>query len=324
MMNVERIMDMLTDTPVSSARIAGKSLFKRIWEQKGLQGMAIPGVIWMLVFSYIPMYGLMLAFKEYSLGKSLFGGAWIGFKYFREFFQDEYFFRIIENTLGISLLRIVIGFPIPIIFAILVNEIMSSRYKRTVQTITYLPHFISWAVLGGLMISWLSEAGAFNAVLLNLGIIKEPIAFIAEPKYFWGIVLISNIWKETGWNTIIYLAAIASIDQEMFESANLDGVNRFQKIWYLILPSISGTIAVLFILNVGYLLNTNFDQILVMSNQVNLDRSNVIDLYVFRTGIRTGRFSYATAIGALRSVVALLLLVIADRGSKKVAGQSIF
>jgi len=306
---------------------------KRLRQEKYLQIMAIFGVIWMLIFNYAPMYGLLIAFKQnFKVTESIFSLSFIkspwalygGFKHFIDFINDSEFINIIQNTLGISLLRLIFAFPLPIIFALFLNELKSSKLKRTVQTISYLPHFLSWVVLGGILTTWLSETGFINEVLQKTGASKEATAFLAYPKYFWGIVTISTVWKELGWSAIIYLAAIAGIDQEMYEAAEIDGVGRFKKMWYITLPCIMGTITILFILAVGGLLNSNFDQILVLWNPLNSSRSNVIDIYTYHVAMRGMRFSYAAAIGFFKSIVAFALLFAANRITKKLNDVSLF
>lgn len=299
-------------------------LKKRLWEQRYLQFMVLPGIIWMLIFNYIPMAGIVIAFKKYKITQSIGEAQWVGLKYFREFLEDSNFMNIMTNTLGISLLKLIIGFPLPIIFALLLNEIRSKRFKKLTQTISYLPHFLSWVVLGGIMITWLSKEGIFNDILIGLHILKEPVSFLGEPKYFWGIALLSDIWKEMGWSAIIYLAAIAGVDQQMYEAAIVDGANKFQRIISITLPCISGTIAILLIIQVANLLNSNFDQILVLKNQINIDRSQVIDTYVYQMGMTMGKYSYATAVGLFKSVIALILLLVANTSSKKFLGRSLY
>ena len=299
--------------------------FANCIRRRYLLAMAIPGALWMLVFNYAPMYGLIMAFTDYSITKPILGSPWAGARYFLEYFRNDYFRVTLQNTLGISLLKLVIAFPFSIFFAILLNEIMHSRLKKIIQTITYLPHFLSWTVLGAIVITWFSEAGPVNDILVNkLGIMTEPVSFLSEPDYFWPLAVGTEIWKETGWNTIIFLAAITGIDPELYESASLDGAKRHHKMWYITLPCISGIIALMFILNVGYLLNSNFDQIMILTNQLNLPKSLTIDLYVYRTGITNGRFSYATAIGLAKSFVMVLLLLFANTTTKRLTGKSMF
>jgi len=294
--------------------------------------MALAGLVWMLVFNYLPMYGILVAFKRnYRITDSLFSfgfltSSWAsmgGFAHFVSFIKDTEFLNILRNTLGISLLKLFIGFPLPIIFALLLNELRNKRFKSVVQTISYLPHFLSWVILGGILTTWLSETGFLNDILIKTGLIKEGIAFLAYPKYFWGIVVISDIWKGLGWSSIIYLAAISSIDQEMYEAAEIDGVGRLKKIWHITLPCIMATITILFILAVGGLLNSNFDQILVLWNPLNSSHSNVIDIYTYHVAMRSMRFSYASAIGLFKSVVAFALLYGANQVTKKLNDVSL-
>lgn len=316
------------------ARPLGKKPFmQRLKEEKYLQIMAWVGLLWMLVFNYAPMYGLLIAFKKnYSITTPLFSmkflrSAWAehgGFQHFINFFKDEEFANIMINTLGISLIKLCVCFPIPIFFAILLNEVKNDHYKKWIQTISYLPHFLSWVVLGGILTTWLDEQGLINQLLVKAGILDSPIAFLAYPKYFWGIVVGSDLWKEMGWSAIIYLAAISGIDQDMYEAARVDGASRLRQIFSITLPAIRGTIMIMFILAVGGLLNSNFDQIFVLWNPLNSDRSNVIDIYTYTTAMRSMRYSYASAIGLFKSVAAFILLFVANQITKKVNEVSLF
>lgn len=297
---------------------------QRLWNQRYLQAMAIPGIIWMLIFNYIPMCGIIIAFKKYKITRTIAEAPFVGLRYFKEFLFDNNFPDIMVNTLGISVLKLVIGFPLPIIFALLLNEIRGNRFKKFAQTISYLPHFLSWVVLGGIMISWLSKTGVINDFLTALHIIKEPVSFLGEPKYFWGVAVISDSWKELGWSAIIYLAAITGVDQQMYEAATVDGATKLQKILKITIPSITGTIALMLILQIAGLLNSNFDQTLVLKNQINVSRSQVVDTYVYQVGMTLGKYSLATAVGLFKSVIALILLIIANTSSKKLLGRSIY
>ena len=247
-----------------------------------------------------------------------------GFAHFAAFIRDQEFPNILMNTLGISLLKLFIGFPLPIVFALLLNELRSPGFKKTVQTISYLPHFLSWVVLGGILTTWLSDTGFINEILMKLGLIMEGSTYLAYPQYFWGIVVISDIWKTLGWSAIIYLAAIAGIDQQMYEAAEIDGAGRLRRMWSITLPSMMGTITILFILAIGGLLNSNFDQILVLWNPLNAPRSTVIDIYTYQVAMGSMRFSYASAIGFFKSVVAFLLLFSANQVTKKLSDVSLF
>lgn len=313
--------------------IPKKSFLVRLHEEKYLQVMALLGIVWMLVFNYIPMYGILIAFKKNFFittplfSKKFFTTPWApngGFQHFINFFKDEEFFNVMANTLGISILKLIFNFTLPIVFALLLNEVRNIKFKKAVQTITYMPHFLSWVVLGGILTTWLGEGGLFNELLIKIGVLKEGVAFLAYPKYFWAITVISDLWKELGWSAIIYLAAISGIDQEMYEAAKVDGASRWKQIWTITLPSIAPTVTIMFILAVGGLLNTNFDQILVLNNPLNAPRSNVLDIYVYQTAMRGMRYSYASAIGLFKSIVAFILLFIANQVTKKLNDTSLF
>lgn len=313
-----------TKKPKKSKYTNRASFLKQLANQRYLQGMALLGVIWMIVFNYVPMGGIVIAFKKFKITRTIAEAPWVGFQYFKEFFMDDNFINIMQNTLGISLLKLIIGFPLPIIFALLLNELRNVRFKKIAQTISYLPHFLSWVVLGGIMVTWLSKTGVINDFLVASHLIKEPISFLGNPKYFWGLSVISDSWKELGWSAIIYLAAISGVDQQMYEAATVDGATKMQKIMKITLPSITGTIALMLILQVSGLLNSNFDQVLILKNQINISRSQVIDTYVYQVGMTMGKYSYATAVGLFKSVIALILLVTANKTSKKFLGRSLY
>lgn len=297
---------------------------KKWWNQKYLQLMVLPGILWMLLFNYIPMGGIVIAFKKFKITKTIAEAPWVGLQFFEEFFTDSNFANIIINTIGISLLKLVIGFPLPILFALLINEIHGVKFKKVTQTISYLPHFLSWVVLGGILTTWLSKDGVINDFLVAINVLKAPVSFLGKPQYFWGLALISDSWKELGWSAIIYLAAISGVDQQLYEAATVDGATKIQKIRYITLPSITGTIAIMLILQVSTLLNSNFDQIMILKNQINISRSQVIDTYVYQVGMTMGKYSYATAVGLFKSVIALILLLISNKTCKKLLGRSLY
>ncbi|MGG3562772.1 ABC transporter permease subunit [Neobacillus rhizosphaerae] len=301
-----------------------KKVLRTIAAQKYLHIMAILGVIWMIIFNYIPMYGLIISFKEFNIVRPISEAPWVGLDQFKEFIQDDNFMIVLKNTLGISFIKLLIGFPLPIIFALMLNELTSLKLKKAVQTITYLPHFLSWVVLGGILTTWLADIGLINDILMNLGLTSERVNYLGEPDNFWSIVIISDIWKELGWSAIIYLAAIAGVSPELYESATIDGASRLQKMWHITLPSIKPTITILFVLAVSGVLNSNFDQILVLRNSLNESASNVIDTYVYKVGLQNARYSYATAVGLLKSVIAFILLIAANKVTKKLNGTTLF
>jgi len=295
--------------------------------------MALSGVLWMLVFNYAPMFGILTAFKKnYRVTEPLFSIAFLksewassfGFQHSIAFCSDPEFLNILANTLGISLLKLSISFPLPIAFALLLNEVRNARFRKYIQTISYLPHFLSWVVLGGILSTWLSDTGLLNSLLIEAGILAEGKTWLASPGSFWWIVVLSDVWKELGWSAIIYLAAIAGIDQELYEAARVDGAGRLRQISSITLPCIRGTVSILFILAVGSLLNSNFDQILVLWNPLNSSRSTVIDMYTYNVAMKSLRFSYAAAIGLFKSVFAFILLFIANQVTKRLNGVSLF
>jgi putative aldouronate transport system permease protein len=291
--------------------------------------MAMLGVAFLIVFNYLPMLGIVVAFKDMdrvlNITRALTVKPFVGFENFKAFLNDKEFMNIMMNTLGMNLLQLIIGFPAPIIFALLVNEVIHTEFKKMVQTITYMPYFISWVVFGGIVIGMLSsDGGIINTILIKLKIINSAIPFMSKPEYFWGIVIISGIIKGIGWGTVIYLAAITSVDQSQYEAAVMDGANRFQKMWYVTLPNISGTIIVFLLLNISNLLGSNFDQIYILQNSLNYARSEVIDTYVYKIGIAQMRYSFTTAVGLFKSVIAITLLSIGNMISKKYLGRGLY
>ncbi|ETT61676.1 CUT1 family carbohydrate ABC transporter membrane protein 1 [Paenibacillus sp. FSL R7-277] len=297
-------------------------------DQLSLQTMILPGIIFILVFTFIPLYGVLIAFKEYNIVtgiRGIFTAEWVGLDNFKEFVNDINFWNMLRNTLGINILGLLINFPLTILFALMLNELTSQHFKKLTQTVTYLPHFISWSIFGGLIINILSpSSGVVNYVLLQLGIISEPIHFLGEQDYFWLLAVLTNLVKELGWGAILYLAAIAGIDQEMYEAAYMDGATRFQRIWHITLPSITGTIVILLVFSISNILNSGFDQFFVLQNPLNIDSSEVIDTYVYKVGLREFRMEYATAVGLMKTVIALILLYLANLTAKKITKRGIF
>ncbi|WP_298844613.1 sugar ABC transporter permease [uncultured Clostridium sp.] len=298
---------------------------QRLWKQRELQAMVIPGIIFLIIFSYIPMYGLVMAFQNYQIGDMVGFSHWVGFDNFTLFLKDPNFFLILRNTLGISSLKLLVGFPIPIIFALLLNEAKGTFFKRSVQTISYLPHFISWIAVYGIVFQFVSiDGGLLNSILLHLHIINTEIAYLGKPNYFWSILVMSDLWKEVGWNAIIYMAAISSIDQEQYEAAEIDGCGRIQKMWNITFPGIKPTIVILLIFSVSGILNAGFEQVLLMQNPMVSNVSEIIDTYVLKQGLGQFRFSFATAIGMFKSVIAIVLLFMANQISRKVSDSSLW
>nr|WP_276562994.1 ABC transporter permease subunit [Paenibacillus anseongense] len=277
--------------------------------------LLLPCVVYFLVFNYVPMYGVLMAFKDFDFSKGIIHSPWVGFDNFKYMFGLSDFYKVFWNSFYLGVLRIVFGFPLPIILALLLNEMRNMAYQRLTQTIIYLPHFISWVVIGGILVNFLSPAwGLVNIFLKQLGI--DPVFFLADPHYFRPVVVLSSIWKESGWGSIIYLAAIAGINSELYESASIDGASRLQKIWYVTLPGIKSTIVILLILRLGQVMNNGFEQIFVLQNPMNLNVSEVFETYAYRVGILGGRFSFGTTVGLFTSVIGLIFLLAGNRIAK--------
>ncbi len=305
---------------------------KKYWHKLGvdllrdrwLYALILPGFIWFLIYRYLPMAGLSLAFQEYDMKGGLFGGEFVGLKYFQYiFFEHRNFWQLVWNTLIINIYKLIFYFPIPILFAMFLNEILSDRYKRVLQTIIYLPHFVSWVVFGSIIITFLNPTeGIVNQIIQLFG--SEPIFFLSDPKYFRGIVVISDIWKEAGYGTIIYLAAITGIDPTLYEAGRIDGASRWQSMRYITLPCISETIVVMLLLDIGRIMNVGFEQIYVLANSAVYSTGDVISTYVYRLGIGNGRFSLTTAIGLFQSVIGFVMILSCNAISRKVADKGLW
>ena len=294
-----------------------KISWKLIKKQKFLIFMSLPFVIWLIIFKYLPLAGWMMAFQDYKPGKSIFNQTWVGFKHFIVLFKEPQFYQSLQNTIAMSLLGLVFGTITSIGFALLLNEVKNARFKKTVQTISYLPHFISWVVAASIITSMLAPSGVINELLIKCHIISGPIQFMSDPGLFWGIVTSSDIWKEMGWSAIIYLAAITSIDPELYDAAKVDGASRFKQIMCITLPSIKSVIIVLLIMSIGNLLNIGFEKQMLLGNPIVADKSLVIDKYALDYGIGMFRYSFGTAIGIFKSLVSIILIVIANEIAKK-------
>ncbi|GIO84485.1 sugar ABC transporter permease [Paenibacillus faecis] len=308
-----------------SLRDRRKNGFLRFVRQLDLQLMVIPALVLIFVFSYIPMYGILIAFQDYKIGRSFMGSPWVGMKHFITFFQSPEFGIVMKNTIMISLLKFFIGFPAPILLALMLNEVRKMVFKRVVQTITYLPHFMSWVILGGIVGSMLAtDNGSVNMLLERLNLIDEPINFLSLPEYFWSILITTNVWKEIGFGSIVYLAAIAGVDPNTYEAASIDGASRFRQIYLITLPSIMPVVSIFMILAIGNLLSAGFEDILVLAvNPALRDVSDVLDTYVIRVGINNYRYSYATAVGLFKAVISVGLLTIANYVARK-SGNSLW
>lgn len=293
---------------------------QRLWVQvrkhKVLYLFMLPCIVWLIVFCYAPMAGIVLAFKNYRFDLGIFGSEWAGFKHFEAFMTSPEFWMTIRNTVVISGLKLICGFPAPIILALLLNEVRSAGFKRTIQTMSYLPNFVSWVVVIQLMTAVFTPYGGLvNEIRKMMGL--EAVFIMGEKSAFYPLVVLSDIWKGVGWGSIVYLSAITSVDQGLYEAATIDGANRWQCTWHVTLPGISTTIGIMFIMAVGGILNAGYDQILLLQQPANMQISQVLDTYVLQTGLKYGKFEYATAIGLFKSAFSLMVVVITNHLSKK-------
>ncbi|MBW7454927.1 ABC transporter permease [Paenibacillus sepulcri] len=306
-------------TAVRVRRIRFKTL-KRDWQ---LYALLILPLVYFVLFKYVPMFGIIIAFKDYNMFKGVLASPWIGFETFREVFAMDAFYNALRNTFVLNFLDLVISFPIPIILAILLNELRVKWFKKGAQTILYLPHFISWVIIGGMALQLLAtNTGIVNIILKSFGL--EAIPFLTEPLYWVLSYLGIGIWQSAGWGTIIYLAALTGINRDLYEAADVDGANRMRKIWHITMPGIKPTIIILLIINIGHMASIGFDRPFVLSNPLVTDVSEVISTYVYKIGIQSARYTIATAIGLFQAVVGLIFLLSADFISRKVNDQGIW
>lgn len=312
---------MKTATLAAPRRI---SFRQKLWHQRFLLALSVPFVIWLIIFCYIPLVGWVIAFQDYKPHLGFFNQEWVGLKHFETLFKTPMFYQALWNTLGMSVLLLVFGFTSSIGFAILLNELTSLKFKKFVQTVSYLPHFVSWVIVASIITSMLSLSGPINEWLVDWGILKKPFDFMTQPDLFWWIVVFADMWKETGWNAIIYLAAMSAIDPQLYEAALVDGANRFQRIWYITLPGIRYTVITLLILSIGNIINIGFERQYLLGNAVVAPKALVLDKYALDFGIGLFRYSYGTAIGIFKSGVSIVMLVIANQLAHRFGERKIF
>ncbi len=300
-----------------------KKFFRKYWL---LNLMVLPGLAYFILFKYVPMYGLIIAFKNYNGAagglKGILDADFIGLTYFKIFFRSEQFSRLLRNTLILSGLRLLFCFPAPILLALLLNEITNQKFKKSVQTITYIPYFLSWVVVAGLLRILVGTEGPLNGLRAQYGL--APVYYMASVKHFRALLIISEIWKTVGYGTIVYLAAISGVDMQQYEAAELDGANRFQKMLYITLPSISEIVAIMLILQMGKILSDNFEQIYTMYSDSVYEVADVFETYIYRTGIVGSKFSYTSAITLCKSVVSLFLILLTNKAAKKLGSEGLF
>ena len=311
-----------------SCSVHPKNTWHRVWiyvkAHPWLYLMMIPGLVYLLIFNYVPMYGVVIAFQKFNFVKGISGSKWICLQNFRELFQSEQFLRVFRNSIEFSLQRLLWSFPMPILFALLLNEVRHAGYKKLVQTVVYIPHFISWVVVASLVIHLLqpTRQGAVNTLLGFFGV--EPANYLTSPRHFRGIVIAAEIWKTAGWGTIVYLSALTQVDPQIYEAAYIDGANRLQLMFRITLPSIMSTISVMLILRLGSLMNNGFEQIYLLYSPLVYEVADVFETYTYRIGIQGGRYSYSTAVGLFQSVVGFILIISSNYVSRKLGENSLF
>lgn len=298
-------------------------ILKKLRGQRQLFFMSVPIVLYVILFTYVPLAGWSIAFQNFKPHKAFNQQQWVGLFWFDFLFSDDVFVKVMRNTLAMSAINLVFGFFFAISLALLLNEVRSRNIKRLAQTISYLPHFLSWVVVAGLVSSMLASDGAFNIILTKMGILDEPIVWLGQPKAFWWIIGFSNVWKDVGWNTIIYLAAMSAIDPTLYEAADIDGCGRLSKMWHITLPGIKSTIVVLLIMNLGWIMESGFEAQYLLKNGMNQDYSWNIDIYVVNYGLKLGNYSLATAGGMFKSLVNIFLLLAANKISTKLGEEKL-
>jgi len=303
------------------------SLFRKQWI---FHLMLLPAIVWLFLFAYMPMVGLQISFKDYMFNKGIWGSPFVGLKHFRDFLIDPNLITVLKNTFGISLMKLFFMFPAPIVLALLLNEVKNLAFKKVTQTVSYFPYFISWVMIALMAQQWFSANNGFiNNALVSLGVLKEPFLFLGEPRAFWSISLFLDIWKNIGYGSIIYLAAIAGIDPTLYEAAEVDGAKKLHKIVHITLPGIAGTVIIMFILNIGSMLSggsfgSNFQISYLLGNPLNITRSEILDTYILKIGFSLGRYSFASAVGLLQSIVSFILLLSTNMLSRRITGESFF
>lgn len=311
-------------TTASDIKVGKSIKLRKRWnEQKYLFFMILPCLAYYFIFHYMPMYGVIIAFKKFDMVKGIMGSSWVGLDNFVRFFEGPYAFRLIKNTLLLSIYNLIFYFPIPIIFALFLNEVKNKWFKKAVQTVSYLPHFVSVVIVVGMLQSMLSPStGIINRVITSLG--GESINFFMQPEWFRTLYISSTIWQEFGWGSIIYLAALSSVDAGLYEAAHLDGAGRFRCMWHITLPAISPTIITLLILKVGNLLTVGYEKVIMMYNPGIYETADIISSYVYRVGVSQANYSFGTAVGLMNSIVSMILILITNTVSKKLTETSLW
>ncbi|MDQ0973571.1 putative aldouronate transport system permease protein [Neobacillus niacini] len=296
-----------------------KKSFRKNWD---LYLLISPVIAYFIIFHYVPMYGIQIAFKDFIATKGIWGSEWVGLKHFERFFDSYYFWRLIKNTLGIGIYTLAVSFPIPIIIALMLNEVRNEKYKKFVQTVIYAPHFLSTVVVVGMLILFLKPDGIINQTITLFG--GNPVDFMTEPGWFKSLYVFSDVWQTMGWSSIIYLAALTAVDHSQHEAAMIDGASRIQRIWHINIPAIMPTIVILFILNAGSVMSVGFEKVFLMQNTLNMSTSDVISTFVYRSGILEAQYSFSAAVGLFNSVINFIMLIMVNAIAKKINNTSLW
>lgn len=313
----------ITMSDGTTVKINRKSTWAYIRQHKWLYILLLPGFLYFILFRYVPMGGLVIAFKNYSPFQGIWGSAWCGFDNFTRFFDTPDFWKLFKNTLGISMLQLFLFFPAPIILSLFLNEVRHSGYKRVVQTLVYIPHFVSWVIVASLTYQLFNVTDGIVNIIIE-AVTGSTVDVLSKSSAFWGLIVGQVIWKETGYGTIIFLAALAGVDQEMYEAARVDGAGRWRLMWHITLPAIKGTIIMMLIMRVGGLLNTGYEQIFLMRNDLNVSAAEVFDTYIYTRGIEQGQYSFSTAAGMFKSVVGMIMVLTADKIAKLMGESGLY
>ncbi len=297
-------------------------IWGKIWQHRHLYLMLIIPLLYYLLFCYWPMYGIQIAFKKYNIRQGIEGSKWVGLKYFEKYLTDDYFWKVVRNTMLLNIYSLLFSFPMPILLALLLNELRSSAYKKVVQTVSYLPHFISTVVLCGMVVNFLANSGPINDIIENMG--GERIQFLMEAKYFRTIYIASGIWQNIGWNSIIYFAAISAVDPSLYEAALMDGAGRFKQAIHVTIPAILPTVTIMLIMAIGSLLSVGYEKIILLYNGATYETADVISTYVYRKGIQGADYSYSTAVGLFQSLIGLGFIWGANKFSAYVSETSLW
>jgi putative aldouronate transport system permease protein len=319
---VEKHVGLIVKSTSGVSRL--RAFIRRLSKQKMLMLMSLPFLVWVILFKYVPLWGWTIAFQKYKLAKSIFDQIWVGLDNFKYLFTEDQFYLVLRNTIVMSSINLVLGFTTAITLALLLNELRRIYFKRFVQTVSYLPHFISWVVAVNIVQTTLAPDGIVNILLLQAHLIEKPILWLGVGKYFWGILGVTEVWKSVGWNTIIYLAAITSIDPAQYEAAEIDGASRLKRVWHITLPNMKPIIVLLLIINMGFILESGFEPQWLLGNGLNVQYSENLDIFVLKYGFRLNNYGLATAAGMFKTVVSIVFLIAANSLAKRMGESRLY